>query len=64
MVLESLVDELENTAISGHEGRCSPHLADCLYNVADTCNDLVSDVFAKIMLKTRDASARVRLRIP
>uniref|UniRef100_A0A0N5ANL5 HEAT repeat-containing protein 1 n=1 Tax=Syphacia muris TaxID=451379 RepID=A0A0N5ANL5_9BILA len=63
LVLDSIIDELDNSIVFGHEERCYLHLSDCLYNMADTHNDVISDMFAKIMLKTRSTSSKTRYRI-
>ncbi|EJW84917.1 hypothetical protein WUBG_04171, partial [Wuchereria bancrofti] len=62
IVLDLLVNELENKDIPGHELRCVPHLAECFYNIIDCQNEVLMDVFNKIMMKTRSRSSKVRYR--
>lgn len=60
MVYKEVVDELENVRVQGHEERCVEHMTDCVYHIADTCNDLFSnDLCNRLLLKTRDKSSKV-----
>uniref|UniRef100_A0A1I8A1T7 HEAT repeat-containing protein 1 n=1 Tax=Steinernema glaseri TaxID=37863 RepID=A0A1I8A1T7_9BILA len=62
-VYESVVDELENVKCHGHEERCVPLLSDCLYQIAEAHTQLFTDEMNnRIMLKTRNSSAKVRHR--
>ncbi|VDM39690.1 unnamed protein product [Toxocara canis] len=60
LVVGDVINELENTAVQGHEQRCIPHLADCLLQIADCHNEVINEMINKIMLKTRSTSPKVR----
>ncbi|VDN45181.1 unnamed protein product, partial [Gongylonema pulchrum] len=57
-ILDSLVNELDNKDVLGHERRCVPHLAECIYHVIDSQTDILMDAINKIMLKTRSLSSK------
>ncbi|KAK0413012.1 hypothetical protein QR680_006539 [Steinernema hermaphroditum] len=62
-VYESVVDELENAKCHGHEERCVPLLADCLYQIAEAHTQLfTAEMNTRIMLKTRNSSHKIRYR--
>jgi hypothetical protein len=62
-VYDSLLAELDNSRVDGHEQRCLPHLADCLYQVSDSCPDLFArEICRKLLLKTRSKSHKVACR--
>lgn len=58
IILDSLLNELDNKDVPGHERRCVPHLAECLYHIIDSQNDILMDATNKIMLKTRSRSSK------
>ncbi|PAV59941.1 hypothetical protein WR25_17398 [Diploscapter pachys] len=62
MVMDSLVAELENTKLAGHEQRCVDHLTEALYRVADADADIFPEMLNKIMMKTRDNRPKIRYR--
>ncbi|VDK30528.1 unnamed protein product [Anisakis simplex] len=59
LVIDSVVNELENTTVQGHQQRCIPYLADCLLQIIDCHNEMITETVNKIMLKTRNTSHKV-----
>uniref|UniRef100_A0A915BM34 HEAT repeat-containing protein 1 n=1 Tax=Parascaris univalens TaxID=6257 RepID=A0A915BM34_PARUN len=60
LVIDDVINELDNSLVTGHEERCIPHLAECLLQIADCHNDMITEMSNKIMLKTRSTSPKVR----
>ncbi|MFH4973720.1 hypothetical protein AB6A40_000429 [Gnathostoma spinigerum] len=63
LLLDPLIDELEDSSCWGHEGRCVPHLADCLFQIANANNGMLADINTRILLKSRSQSAKIRCRV-
>lgn len=56
------MDELENTKVGNHEQRCLPHLADCVFQIAESCPDLfANEICANLLEKIRNDNKKVSL---
>uniref|UniRef100_A0A0N5BZH6 HEAT repeat-containing protein 1 n=1 Tax=Strongyloides papillosus TaxID=174720 RepID=A0A0N5BZH6_STREA len=63
MVYEGVIDELENTKISGHEERCKNNLANAFYHIADSNVDLFNNEMIILLLgKLNNESSKIRYR--
>uniref|UniRef100_A0A0N4ZAI0 HEAT repeat-containing protein 1 n=1 Tax=Parastrongyloides trichosuri TaxID=131310 RepID=A0A0N4ZAI0_PARTI len=63
MVYAGVIDELENTKISGHEERCKKNLANAFYHIADSNVDLFNNEMILLLLdKLKSESSKVRYR--
>ncbi|CEF69366.1 Armadillo-like helical domain and BP28, C-terminal domain and Armadillo-type fold domain and U3 small nucleolar RNA-associated protein 10 family-containing protein [Strongyloides ratti] len=63
MIYEGVIDELENTKISGHEERCRNNLANAFYHIADSNVDLFNNEMIIMLLgKLNNESSKIRYR--
>lgn len=63
LVYISVLDELENRKLRGHEQRCVAHLTDTLYYLAESSVDLFNtSMCQKLLDKFHHSNARVRYR--
>jgi uncharacterized membrane protein YhiD involved in acid resistance len=57
----TVLDEIENTKVAGHEERCVPHLSNCIYSIAEASVDIFNrEICNSVLTRTRHSSAKIR----